>query len=189
MPFISERLFENFEKMNSAMSNSQLSQKMREIFDWGYGQCGFTLEIGVPEFKSESLRWVFKLFPEDCDEEDRYLREGDQEEIKVKYVMMHCLLELWFPFYHPEVDHRKNVFEKVMRGKERGWIECQNANDDLNPNGNPIRNEDYYMKYRRMFDYYGIKYKTKKKKRDCGAEFFFSLYTETIRNVKIEINT
>ena len=143
--------------MNPAMSNSELSQKMREIFDWGYQQCGFTLEIGVPELKSESLQWVYKLFPEDCDEEERYLREGDQEEIKVKYVMMHCLLELWYPFYHPEVDHRKNVFEKVMMGKERGWVECQNASEDLNPDGNPIRNVDYYMKYEKgMFDCYGI---------------------------------
>ena len=173
--------------MNPVMSNSELSQKMREIFDWGYQECGFTLEIGVPELKSESLRWVYKLFPEDCDEEERYLREGDQEEIKVKYVMMHCLLELWYPFYHPEVDHRKNVLRKWW-GKERGWIECQNANDDLNPNGNPI--QCGYMKYEKgnVWLRYQIS-KFKKEKRDCVNFFFSSLLQRRFRNVKIEINT
>ena len=143
--------------VSEMMTDSELSREMWKVFDWGYGQCGLEIDFTVSELKHESLGWVFKIFPEDPEEEEEYLANGDQEEIKVKYVMMHCLMEFWHLFYHPEVDHRKYVFEKVMRGKERGWIGCENASDDLNPDGNPIRNVDYYMKYDKgMFDCVGI---------------------------------
>ena len=133
--------------MNSVMSDSELSQKMWEIFDWGFDQCGLEIDFTVRELKDESLEWIYKIFPEDPEEEEEYLANGNQEELKVKFVMMHCLMVFWHMFNHPEVDYRKYVFEKVMRGKEEGWVGCENANDDLNPNGNPVRDIDYFMKF------------------------------------------
>ena len=114
-------------------------------------------EFTPNEVKHPSLNFVYKLFPEDCGLEESYLANGDEDEIKVKYVMMHCLLEFWYLFNKPEVKHRKFVFDKVMYGKESGWVGCENASDDLDPSANPIRNIDYFMKFEKgMFDCVGI---------------------------------
>ena len=138
------------------MSDSDMSREIENVVQFGL-ENGVLVEFTPPEVRNESLNWVYKLFPENCEEEERYLLEGNQEEIKTKYVMMHCLLELWYPFHHPEVDHRSNVFNKVMLGRSRGWIGCENANDDLNPNRNPIGNIEYFSKFEKgMFDCVGI---------------------------------
>ena len=138
------------------MSDSQLLHEIEEIVRFGR-ENGVNAEFTPNEVKHVSLNFVYKLFPEDCGLEESYLANGDEDEIKVKYVMMHCLLEFWYQFNRPEVDHRKFVFEKVMRGKEQGWVGCENASDDLDPSVNPIGNIDYFMKFEKgMFDCVGI---------------------------------
>lgn len=143
--------------MNPETTHDEIVRAMWDIFDWAYEQRGLEIDFTVRELNHESLNWVYKIFPENPEEEEEYLANGDQEEIKVKYVMYHCLMEMRYQLNEPDKEHRENVFNKVMSGKSRGWPECDNANDDLNPNMNPIRNIDYFMKFEKgMFDCVGI---------------------------------
>lgn len=150
-------LYTKFQRMNPETTHDEIARAMLEVFDWGFEQRGLEINFTVRELKQESLNWVYKIFPEDADEEEEYLANGDPEEIKVKYVMYHCLMEMWYVFNRWGVNHKEFIFGKVMRGKVRGWVGCENANDDLDPNANPIRNIDYFMKFsKEMFDCVGL---------------------------------
>ena len=74
--------------------------------------------------EDEEMRWVYELFPEDAEKQEEYLEKGDAEEIKVKYVMYHSLLE--------EINkrHRNYVREKVKYGKRMGWKGSGHATEE-----------------------------------------------------------
>ena len=137
--------------------DSKKSCQIQEVLNWGSSQCGVDIKISVDELKEKNLDWVNKLFPKNGEELEEYLAKGDVGEIKVKYVLYHCLMEIWYMYNKPNKDHKKFVFDKVMYGKCEGWEGCENVSEALEPSIYPVRNIDYYSRFeKKMFDCIGI---------------------------------
>ena len=60
----------------------------------------------------------FQTFPEDCRRGTIPSRRRPEEICQICHDALS--FGVMVSVHHPEADHRKNVFEKVMRGKERG---------------------------------------------------------------------
>ena len=91
--------------------NDYKRQKEKDAMSiiYAYGETrGVTMKrISLQELKHD-LAWVYDLFPEDDNELDTYLENGDAKEIKVKYVMFNSFME------QRDKEHRIFVYNKVL---------------------------------------------------------------------------
>lgn len=140
------------------MENTQSFEKdIHQILDWGKDQIGINISVTDEQMKSDSLEWIYELFPKNAYDEEEYLKNGPVDEIKTKYVMYHCLMEIWSVYNDSKKSHRSHVFNKVMFGKTQGWDGCENANEEYLSINVPVRNIDYYLRFdKKMFDCVGI---------------------------------
>ena len=67
-----------------------------------------------------SLDWIYHLFPADGDQQELYIKTENPQILKVKYIIYHSLIEIYF--YHNQglqskIKHRQFVFNKVLHFK------------------------------------------------------------------------
>ena len=135
----------------------EINNNIQKILEWGKEQSGINIQISVDEVKDKSLDWVDKLFPKNAYQQESYIANGPVDEIKTKYIMYHCLMELWTVFNNPQESQREYVFNKVMLGKENGWEGCENASIELVQDISYVSSIDYYLRFdKKMFDCIGI---------------------------------
>ena len=129
--------------------------QIQEFLDWSASQ-GVHVNIQLDEVKGNNFSFVEKLFP--VDEEEYYIEHGDPVEIKIKYVLYHCLMEIWYSYNKPDKCHRTSVFNKVMRGKRECWSGCDTASQELlSPFGFSDSPVEYFSKFdKKHFDAVGI---------------------------------
>ena len=140
------------------MKNTQSFEKeIRQILEWGKHKIGIKITVTEKEMERDTLEWVYKLFPKNAHDEELYLKNGPVDEIMTKYVMYHCLMEIWCVYNKTMESHRSYVFNKVMYGKAQGWEECESASEEYLSVNVPLRNIDYYLRFdKKMFDCVGI---------------------------------
>ena len=136
------------------MPNS--SEEMNEIFEYGLSRGVYVPEFTYEDLYDEDIEWLGNLFPEDDEDYDEYISEGDENEIHTKFVMYHCFMQLWYD-YNDMGDNRENFYEQVMEAHNDGVESCLNASEDLDPQNNPIKLFHYYEKYdKSMFEEVGL---------------------------------
>lgn len=67
-----------------------------------------------------TLDWIYHLFPADGDQQELYIKTENPHILKVKYIIYHSLIEIYF--YHNQglqskIKHRQFVFNKVLHFK------------------------------------------------------------------------
>lgn len=135
----------------------QQDEKLGEIFEYGCLRGVVIQDFNWNQLKNASITWIAaQLFPENLDDEEEYIANGDEYEIHTKYVMYHCFLEMYYKYQGRE-NHRDDLFERIVIGNERGWEGCENITEDLNPGNNPIKPFHFFEKFeKQMFDCFGI---------------------------------
>ena len=63
------------------------------------------------------LDWIYHLFPADGDQQEIYIKTENPRTLKVKYIIYHSLIEIYYYHNHglqSKIKHRHFVFNKVL---------------------------------------------------------------------------
>lgn len=130
---------QKLKKLNYSTELDSLKIKIKEITNWA-SLHNIKININIDDL-NKNCDWIYTLIPESYEEQEKFFLKNGTLDNHKRVVIYHCLQELCVNNY------RTWFFEKLMRGKEKGWTGCKRINKSFAPDKLQETNISYYSKF------------------------------------------